>query len=145
MSKAIGLGLGTTAIFYVAVGLALGCAGQGMPGEGDHEVDDAWKNEGEAEAESEGASEGEAWVPMLAAGRLGASERDLFFGLPMPPNVLRAMSLVPDEVRTLKDLSAAHYLPMGSVRDPRATAGTPHRMQIELIAGRVSALRQCFY
>ena len=57
----------------------------------------------------------------------------------------RAMSLVPDEVRTLFDLSAAHYLPMGQVRDPSTTAGTLNRVQMELIAGRVSALRQCFY
>jgi hypothetical protein len=42
-------------------------------------------------------------------------------------------------------LSAAHYLPMGQVRDPSATAGTLNRLQMELIAGRVSALRQCFY
>jgi AhpD family alkylhydroperoxidase len=31
------------------------------------------------------------------------------------------------------------------VRDPGASAGALNRMQIELIAGRVSALRQCFY
>jgi AhpD family alkylhydroperoxidase len=55
------------------------------------------------------------------------------------------MSLVPDEVRTLHDLSDAHYLPMGQVRDPSASSGALNRMQMELIAGRISALRQCFY
>jgi len=59
--------------------------------------------------------------------------------------VIRAMSLVPDEVRTLHDVSAAHYLPMGQVRDPSAATGALNRMQMELIAGRVSALRRCFY
>jgi hypothetical protein len=59
--------------------------------------------------------------------------------------VIRAMSLVPDEVRTLADLSAAHYLPNHRVRDPAAQQGSLSRPQIELIAGRVSALNQCFY
>jgi alkylhydroperoxidase family enzyme len=60
------------------------------------------------------------------------------------PNVLRALSLVPDEVRGLKDLSAAHYLPMEQVIDVRA-----HRLlsraQMELVAARVSALNECHY
>ena len=56
---------------------------------------------------------------------------------------MRALSLVPDEVRTLYDLSAAHY-PMVRCATQCLT-GVLNRMQIELIAGRVSALRQCFY
>jgi hypothetical protein len=55
------------------------------------------------------------------------------------------MSLVPDEVRTLNDLGAVHYLRNSQVRDLSAAAGTLSRMQMELIAGRVSALRRCFY
>jgi hypothetical protein len=34
---------------------------------------------------------------------------------------------------------------MGQVRDPSAATGALTRMQMELIAGRVSALRRCFY
>ena len=60
-------------------------------------------------------------------------------------NVVRAMSVVPDEVRTLKDLSAAHYLPIRNVRDPSATQGALGRTQIELVAGRISAIHECFY
>ena len=55
------------------------------------------------------------------------------------------MSLVPDEVRTLNDLGAVHYLRNSQVRDPSAAAGSLSRMQIELVAGRVSASRRCFY
>jgi hypothetical protein len=91
-----------------------------------------------------GAQHEDAWVAMIAAEDATGKEADLYDGQSVG-NVIRAMSLVPDEVRTLKDLSTAHYLPMGSVRNPEATAGTLNRMQIELIAGRVSALRQCFY
>jgi hypothetical protein len=91
-----------------------------------------------------GAMPEDAWVPMIPVERATGAEADLYGGQAVG-NVLRALSLVPDEVRTLCDLSAAHYLPMGRVRDPSAAVGALNRMQMELIAGRVSALRQCFY
>lgn len=91
-----------------------------------------------------GAIQEDAWVPMIPADRITDAEADLYGGRAVG-NVIRAMSLVPDEVRTLNDLSAAHYLPMGQVRDPSVSRGVLSRMQMELIAGRVSALRQCFY
>lgn len=61
---------------------------------------------------------------------------------PRPPR--RALSLVPAEVRAWRDVSAAQYLGekemvrFGSVR-------AIDRSQIELVAGRVSALNECFY
>jgi hypothetical protein len=91
-----------------------------------------------------GALQEDAWVPTIPADRATGAEAGLYGGT-AAGNVTRAMSLVPDEVRTLFDLSAAHYLPMGQVLDPSASSGTLNRMQMELIAGRVSALRQCFY
>ena len=91
-----------------------------------------------------GAMQEDAWVPLIALERATGREADLYDGKPVG-NVIRALSLVPDEVRTLKDLSTAHYLPSDRVRDPSATAGALSRMQMELVAGRVSALRQCFY
>lgn len=84
------------------------------------------------------------WVPMILAERATRAEADLYGDKPTG-NVIRAMSLVPDEVHTLQDLSTVHYLPAGQVRNPTASAGTLSRMQMELIAGRVSALQQCFY
>ena len=60
-------------------------------------------------------------------------------------NVIRAMSLVPDEVRTLSDLSAVHYLANERVRDQAASQGRLTRPQMELIAGKVSVLNDCFY
>jgi hypothetical protein len=91
-----------------------------------------------------GAIQEDAWVLMIPIAHATGAEADLYEGKAVG-NVIRAMSLVPDEVRTLYDLSAAHYLPMGEVRDPSASRGALNRMQMELIAGRVSALRQCFY
>ena len=86
----------------------------------------------------------EAWVPMVPADNSETPEADLW-PAGRTGNVIRAMSLVPDEVRTLGDLSAVHYLPNTSVRDPSAAQGALSRPQMELIAGRVSILNDCFY
>ncbi len=86
----------------------------------------------------------DAWVPMIPADRNSGAEADLW-PRGRTGNVIRALSLVPDEVRTLGDLSAAHYLPNAQVGDPTARSEHLDRSQIELIAGRVSALNQCYY
>jgi hypothetical protein len=84
-----------------------------------------------------------AWVPMLApSSPEGAA---LFHGRPRVPNVARALSLVPDAVVELRELSEVHYLAIDDVVDPRARGRTLTRPQMELIAGRVSALNECFY
>lgn len=81
---------------------------------------------------------------MVAADNGGTPEADLW-SAGKTGNVIRAMSLVPDEVRTLNDLSAAHYLPNVRVRDPSASQEALSRPQMELIAGRVSVVNGCFY
>lgn len=87
----------------------------------------------------------EAWVPMVDVENAGTPEADLWPS-GKTGNVVRALSLVPDEVRTLKDLSAAHYLEMKYVRQPGVDAGRAlKRSQMELVAGRVSALNECYY
>ena len=86
----------------------------------------------------------EAWVPMIPDDANHGAEADLW-PIGRTGNVIRAMSLVPDEVRTLGDLGAAHYLPNVMVRDPSACPAHLDRPQTELIAARVSALNQCFY
>lgn len=90
-----------------------------------------------------GAEHDGAWVPMLDPSRLAPSEADLFGGA-RTGNVIRALSLVPDEVRGLKDLSAAHYLPIDEMIDLDKGRSIDRR-QVELVAGRVSALNECFY
>ena len=87
-----------------------------------------------------------AWVPMLdLEATRGTANEDLYAGLPVAPNVISAMSLVPDAVRQLNELSAVHYLPIRQVMDPTAAGQTLTRPQMELIAGRVSALNECFF
>ncbi|MCP4004542.1 MAG: hypothetical protein GY725_10135 [bacterium] len=88
---------------------------------------------------------GDGWVPMLRGTAAGTAEADLFDGR-QGPNVIRAMSLVPDAVRLLKILSAAQYMKDFEVADPAADPGRAlTRPQIELVAGRVAALNECFY
>lgn len=84
----------------------------------------------------------EAWVPMIPSGGLGKGESDLW--KPPTGNVIRAMSLVPEAVRDLASLGAAHYLPVEQVVNPAARR-VLSRPQIELVAGRVSAMNECFY
>ena len=92
------------------------------------------------------AADGESWVPMVPFDNSGSPEADLW-PAKRTGNVIRALSLVPDEVRTLNDLGGAHYIDHGLVRDPSVTrtGGALTRAQIELVAGRVSILNDCFY
>ena len=92
----------------------------------------------------EAAAPEESWVPMIPADANHGAEADLW-PIGRTGNVIRAMSLVPDEVRTLGDLGAVHYLPNVEVRNPEARPAHLDRPQTELIAARVSALNQCFY
>ncbi len=85
----------------------------------------------------------QAWLPMIAEGQATGPEAGIFMRR-RNPNVLRALSLVPDEVRGLRELSAAHYLSLEQLMNLRAGRSL-RRTQIELIAGRVSALNECFY
>ncbi len=91
----------------------------------------------------EAAVASEAWVPMLPAGRPSGDEADLWEA--QTGNVIRAMSLVPDAVRWLKELSGAHYLAVDAMMDFTRGRGPLSRAQTELIAGRVSAINECFY
>ena len=85
-----------------------------------------------------------AWVPLLDPRRVGPDEADLYPG-GRTGNVLRALSLAPDEVRNLKQLSAAHYLKPEEMADLQRGTAALDRAQVELVAARVSALRECFY
>lgn len=85
----------------------------------------------------------EAWVPMIPRNGAVGREADLWPGN-VTGNVIRAMSLVPDAVRQLMELSAVHYLPPERIVNLRAGSAID-RAQIEFVASRVSALNECFY
>ena len=90
------------------------------------------------------AKPGIAWVPMLAPEDAEGIDADVYPQAPFIPNIVRALSLVPDQVRALRVSSDAHYLPVAQIGDPTVRRSID-RMQMELIAARVSALNECFY
>ena len=55
-------------------------------------------------------------------------------------------SLVPDEVKRHMELEKAQYQPLGNIMnfDLRHHKGLS-RAQVEVVAGKVSALNECFY
>ncbi len=92
-----------------------------------------------------GARDSGAWVPRVQPEDAGEAEADLYPSNAVP-NVISAMSLVPDAVRMQQQLGRVHYLPLQSVMTPNDNGGRAiSRLQIELLAGRVSSLSQCFY
>ena len=86
------------------------------------------------------------WVRTFPPGEVRGPDADLYGGRPAAP-VLRALSLVPDEVRlSIFTLLPAQYMDPFRVRDPACDPGRAiNRAQIELLAARVSVLSQCFY
>ena len=88
---------------------------------------------------------GTGFVSMIPPeGAMGA-EADLWKN-GQTANVLRALSLVPDAVRDWYSIGSAQYL---SIKGMANFVGQENRalnrMQMELIAGRVSSHNQCFY
>lgn len=85
------------------------------------------------------------FVPMVSLAGIDGPETDMFPG-GRSANVLRALSLVPNAVREWMALGSAQYLSvqgMGNMigQDDRSI----NRMQMELVAGRVSSINECFY
>lgn len=59
--------------------------------------------------------------------------------------VVQAFTSVPAENERLWMLAAAQYIPHMEMVDPRWNRGTLSRPQMELVAARISQLRECFY
>lgn len=87
----------------------------------------------------------DAWVPMVDVKQAGDAEKKLLAGPGgRSAHVILALSLVPEQVRAWIELSDAQYLSrerMSGMETGRAI----DRSQVELVAGRVSALNECFY
>ena len=94
-----------------------------------------------------------SWVPMIPGGPVAEPYADLYQGEETVANVVRALSLVPDEVRGSIHVLAEHqYMNAFKVHhiiDPSLPTGNPQRAisraQMEFLASRVSALNQCFF
>ena len=92
-----------------------------------------------------GAKPGSAWVPWIEPAGASASEAGIYPSDRPPANIMKAMSLVPDEVRSFFDLVTHQYLPGAVMRDFSREYRAISHAQIELLAARVSALNRCLY
>ena len=94
-----------------------------------------------------GARSGTAWVAMLAPEDRTAEEAclDGAYVSPDPTHIRRALSLVPREAAGLFDMVDAQYLPGRLIPDVAGRYRAIDRAQMELVAGRVSAINMCFY
>ena len=91
----------------------------------------------------ENLREGIAWVAMLAPEDAVGPEADLY-ETDFVPNIARALSQVPDHARLLQRETATHYVHLKDLQNP-GVGRELDRLQIELVAARVSALNECFY
>ncbi len=72
------------------------------------------------------------WVPVAAPADRTAA-------------VVQALSALPDEWANLWQLAAAQYMSDAQMADPLWSRGTLSRPQMELAAGRLSRVRECFF
>ncbi len=94
----------------------------------------------------DGANDDIAFAPMIHNGRRGGEAGKALYGGEMMPNILRATSLVPDEFRHVVSIVLPQYVSLDQfmnldyTNDPSIS-----RTQMELVAGRISAINGCFY
>jgi len=91
------------------------------------------------------AASGTGFVAMIPPGGATGSESDLW-EKGRTANVLRALTLVPNAMREWRAVGEEQYI---SFKDMTRFSDIPgrsiNRMQIELVAGRVSSHNECFY
>jgi hypothetical protein len=92
-----------------------------------------------------GAKPGGAWVSWIEPADLSEKEAGIYpHGRPAA-NIMKAMSLVPDEVKSFFDIVSHQYQGTLQMRDLSREYRAISHPQIELLAARVSALNQCLY
>jgi hypothetical protein len=92
-----------------------------------------------------GAKPGGAWVSWVEPADASAAEAGIYPCDRPPANIMKAMSLVPEEARSFFDLVTHQYLPGAVMRDFSREYRAISHAQIELLAARVSALNRCLY
>jgi hypothetical protein len=92
-----------------------------------------------------GAKPGPAWVPWIEPGDLTDAEAGIYPQGRPAANIMKAMSLVPEEVKSFFDLVHHQYQGPLAMRDFTREYRAISHAQIELLAARVSALNQCLY
>ena len=87
-----------------------------------------------------------AWVPTVPNPPDGGAAADELYGGRPKPYIVRALSLVPGELRRHLELEEVQYLPLDRIMVPDHQHHEGFsRAQAEVVAGRVSALNECFF
>lgn len=82
------------------------------------------------------------WVPVV---HIEDDVHGYYGGAKIVPPVVRALSAVPSSRAVHRKLIAAMYMDGADMADLDWSRGTLDRRQIELVAARLSSLRECFY
>lgn len=87
-----------------------------------------------------------AWAPTIPNGPEGGDLGAALYGGKPKPYILRALSLVPDELRAHIELEGLQYTQLSRIFefDYQHHEGLT-RPQVEVVAGRVSAINECFF
>lgn len=87
-----------------------------------------------------------AWVPTVPNGPEGGETAKTLYGPHPKSYIVRGLSLVPDELNAHVALEEVQYLPLQRIRewDYQHHEGLT-RPQVEVVAGRISALNECFF
>lgn len=84
------------------------------------------------------------FVPTVPPEGAIGNEADLWAGY--APNVVRALTLVPNALREWREIAAAQYIALEKMATYfKDETRSINRLQMELVAGRVSAVNECFY
>ena len=90
-----------------------------------------------------------AWADTVPGGKAGGEDAVFIYGTEQPeaaPFIYRSLSLVPEEAKGLVALGAAQYLEIDQFMNLDFTYEPEiSRAEVEVVAGRVSAINQCFY
>lgn len=85
------------------------------------------------------------FVPTVPRDGATGNESDLWDGS-RGANVIRALTLVPQALRDWREIASAQYLSFKAMANMvKEDDRELDRMQMELVAGRVSSINECFY
>ncbi|MFY0612546.1 MAG: hypothetical protein JXQ99_13520 [Hyphomicrobiaceae bacterium] len=87
-----------------------------------------------------------AIVPTVPNAPEGGHDAEVLYGGKWQPYIMRALSLVPGELSDHLELEEVQYMPMSKVLVPdHQHHNGVTRAQAEVVAGRVSAINECFF
>ena len=91
-----------------------------------------------------GAKHHGGWIRLVVPEDVAPGDGVLYEGPAVSP-VVKALSLVPEAKRAYWELACSHYLPNDQMTNFATKIRAIDRMQMELVAARVSSLHQCVY